>query len=54
MLVQLFIIYYVVFSYIDVPYFNIVSGVTSDRFVPALWRWRSIRAATSPKSYAAA
>ena len=29
MLVQLFIIYYVVFSYIDVPYFNIISGVVA-------------------------
>ena len=36
MLVQLFIIYYVVFSYIDVPYFNIISGVTSDRFIPGV------------------
>ena len=36
MLVQLFIVYYVVFSYIEVPYFNVVAGITSDRFIPGV------------------
>lgn len=36
MIVQLFIIYYVVFSFIKVPYFVVYAGITSDRFIPGV------------------